>query len=218
MDEKSASILNDAIANKFHPLFDWGSTESKTVVSWVHNYLAQYIEPGKSIIDLGCGSGKHTYQVELIGLNSYGIDISKKMIEYALINKNRYDSKSIFLIGSYYSIPFYSNEFDYALFPKNIVECSIKEFEVITNEVYRILNDDGEFILLVNEKYSIDINADNLIHMNKVKIEGIGEYDYPYYLWNTRMIETIFYGKFKLIVNECIDNLKRTILLIAKKY
>ena len=218
MDEISASIFNNAIAERFHPLFDWGSTESIQVVFWVHEYLSRYIDAGKSLIDLGCGSGKHTYQVELLGINTYGIDISEKMIEYALCNKLKYNSKSIFIVGSYYSLPFTSNVFDYALFPKNIIECSIREFEIITNEVYRILNKDGQFIILLKENHYIEENKENLIHMNNVKIDGIGEFSYPSYYWNTKMIERITQGKFKLIVNDCIDDKKRTVLLIAKKY
>lgn len=218
MDEISASIFNNAIAERFHPLFDWGSTESIQVVSWVHEYLSRYIDAGKSLIDLGCGSGKHTYQVELLGINTYGIDISEKMIEYALCNKLKYNSKSIFIVGSYYSLPFTSNVFDYALFPKNIIECSIREFEIITNEVYRILNKDGQFIILLKENHYVEENNDNLIHVNNVKFDGIGEFGYPSYYWNTKMIEKIIQGRFKSIVNECIDNIKRTVLLIAKKY
>jgi hypothetical protein len=56
-----------------------------------------------------------------------------------------------------------NNSVDYVLFHKNIVECSYFEFEKVRDESYRILNDNGLFILTVNEniKKYIERKSDN---------------------------------------------------------
>lgn len=47
-------------------------------------------------------------------------------------------SPAEFVVGDYTAMPFRQATFDYALFPKNIVECSHADFEQVLDEVRRI--------------------------------------------------------------------------------
>lgn len=226
MKEEIAKKLSDAIAENDHDLLIYKSKLSQSRVKWINEYLYKYVEPGKTFVELGCASGKQIFKVEELGLNVIGIEISKGMIQRAINNKITIGSKAKIIEGSYFDIPLNNNSIDYVLFSKNIVECSYNEFEIVCNEVYRVLCNDGKFIITMNEnlekyidlrnndKFSI-INGCNNIELNVPnKMEGLG---YPTYYWTVGFANYILTKRFEL--NEMIDEIdaKKTILLVYGK-
>ncbi|MDR2617735.1 MAG: class I SAM-dependent methyltransferase [Treponema sp.] len=226
MKEEIAKKLSNAVAENDHDLLIYKSELSQSKVKWIDEYLYKYIKPGKTFVELGCGSGKQIFKVEELGLKVTGIEISKGMIQRAINNKIAIGSKAEIIEGSYFDIPLNNNSVDYVLFPKNIIECSYNEFEIVCNEVYRILYDDGKFIITMNENFEkyMDLrNSDkfniingcnnNEIHVPN-KIEAI---EYPTYYWTAGFANYIVTKKF--VFNDMLDGIdaKKTILLIYGK-
>lgn len=106
---------------------------------------------GKKILDIGCGMGQHAKQYSEMGAKSIlGIDISKKMLEYA-IEHNSADNiiykqmtmESINEIGESFDIVTSSLVFDY-----------VKNFNELMKSVYNIMKNDGEFVFSMSHPMS----------------------------------------------------------------
>lgn len=51
---------------------------------YIHNIIMTYCPTGKSILDLGCGSGMHDYELFRKGYQITGVDLSKSMLDLAM--------------------------------------------------------------------------------------------------------------------------------------
>ena len=80
-------------------------------------HLTPYVEKGKRLLELGCGSGKHTFRAEELGLSSTGIDCSEGMLNKARRFGSESGMNAKFVFGDYTDMPFNEDAFDYALFP-----------------------------------------------------------------------------------------------------
>ena len=72
--------------------------------------VAFYLENG-SVLDIACGTGSLLKYANQKGLNCYGIDLSKGMIEQAILKNPGVNLK----VASYYDIPYENNKFDYVV-------------------------------------------------------------------------------------------------------
>jgi len=52
-------------------------------LEWVKKSLAEFIKPGMSVLDIGCGTGVTSRHMAALGANVTGMDISPALIEYA---------------------------------------------------------------------------------------------------------------------------------------
>lgn len=94
------------------------------------------------VLDLGCGTGKTTYELIHIGKRVTGYDISMSMLQRA---KERCPN-SLFAKGNSADIPFRSGIFD--LVVTNGVWHHFADIESTINEVGRVLRKDGIFAVL----------------------------------------------------------------------
>jgi ubiquinone/menaquinone biosynthesis C-methylase UbiE len=219
-----AKRVNDAIAKFNHDLLFFSSQISKEKIAWMEIHLKELLRKKGILVDLGCGSGKHAFQIENYGINVIGIDISHGMIEKALQNKKELNSNVRFIEGSYTNISLKKNSIDYVLFPKNISECSYQEFSIISSEVKRILKKNGLFILTVNDDFKkhFDIQKnndyDNILGFYDTKINTPEEKNIPYptYFWTCAFVNFILENNFTKVKGEEIDD-NNTMLMIYKK-
>lgn len=89
------------------------------------------------LLDVGCGNGDFTLELENLGLNVYGIDISE---EHNLGDKF---TKVNIQTDKY---PFPDNHFD-LIFSKSVIE-HLREPDFLFDEVYRVLKPGGTFVCL----------------------------------------------------------------------
>jgi hypothetical protein len=64
MNVKVAARLSDAIARQRHPRSDFRTDEAKTYARRLRTYLEETIFPNCNALDLGCSSGKFTFEME----------------------------------------------------------------------------------------------------------------------------------------------------------
>jgi ubiquinone/menaquinone biosynthesis C-methylase UbiE len=104
--------------------------------------LSKYVQ-GKKALDYGCGTGRSTRFLKMLGLDTIGVDVSKPMLGQALT----IDKESRYFLIKSGELPFQDNSFDlifscYVLF----VIPSKEELLAIFKEIYRCLEKGGIFI------------------------------------------------------------------------
>lgn len=123
------------------------STRKKGI--WPDNQEAlelMNLKSGKSVLDIGSGSGRlYPYLTER-GLDYTGIDLSEELVK---ISKELYP-KGKFIIGDATDLPFTSNEFNYLVSVAVFYHIPSKELrEKALAEAYRVLKNNGEFYISV---------------------------------------------------------------------
>ena len=93
---------------------------------YVHTLIQKYKPNAKTILSLGCGTGKYEFELEKLGYEIVGVDISQQMVDIANISKG--ESKCEFIQGDIRNIRL-DRKFDVV----------ISMFHVIC---YQITNDD----------------------------------------------------------------------------
>lgn len=223
MDKKIARKINKAIIETNHPVLDFRTTEAKTRTKWIKKYLKPYINKKCRALDLGCGAGKQSFELECLGAEVTGIDCSRNAIDYAKKIKNNIGSNCLFFVGDFAKIPFQRSTFDLVIFPNNIIECSYDEIEKLTIEIKRILRKNGFFILTMedglnkmvrNKNFDNNFDFDKGVYNSYVKIPKKKEYAYPTYFWTIPFAKHIFQKQFKLVDGRKIEEEK--VLLVFK--
>lgn len=118
------------------------------LVQWLkHLYAYRYAKrfaEGKSVLDIGCGTGYGIHELSAEASDAIGIDIWKEGIYYC---HQEYGKKSSFLIASGLNLPFRDNTFDLA------VSFQVMEHidpDIVINyleEMKRSLKNNGRFIV-----------------------------------------------------------------------
>jgi ubiquinone/menaquinone biosynthesis C-methylase UbiE len=106
-------------------------------------------EPGKKLLDVGCGKGVFLFLASKMGLQTYGIDISKVAVDIA----RRVSHTSDIRVGLGEELPWDDNFFDY-------VTClgSLEHFldpAKGVKEMARVLKPDGRALILVPNSFFI---------------------------------------------------------------
>jgi SAM-dependent methyltransferase len=123
---------------------------------------------GKKILDVGCGTGRTTYPLHLLGYDVVGIDYSEGMIArakeiYPMIN---------FEIGNCAEMIYKDNSFDNALFSFNgiVLESSYDIRKKMFEEIYRVLLPGGVFFFTTPY---LDNKVEREYWKEKAKKEGL---------------------------------------------
>lgn len=90
----------------------------------------------KTLLDIGCGTGRYTCGFASTGLFTIGLDNSKNQIGIAV---NKVPS----MIGSALSLPFSNDSFDILSFILMVQQIGISDLEKVFSEAYRVLNPSG---------------------------------------------------------------------------
>ena len=69
----------------------------KKEAKYIHSLIQKYKPNAKTILSLGCGTGKYEFELEKLGYEVVGVDISQQMIDIANISKG--ESKCEFIQG-----------------------------------------------------------------------------------------------------------------------
>jgi SAM-dependent methyltransferase len=56
----------------------------KEEAAFVHQQIQQNFPGAKTILDLGCGTGKHAYELAKLGYEVTGVDLSQQMVDIAI--------------------------------------------------------------------------------------------------------------------------------------
>lgn len=101
----------------------------------------------KSVLDLGCGAGRHCVYLAKNGFDAIGVEISESALRMAneWVQKERLTNVS-FIQATMTALPFSDSRFD-AVISVSVIHHAIKKDIVKTiNEIYRALKRNGVFL------------------------------------------------------------------------
>ena len=225
MEPKIAQAVVNAQAVHEHPLLDFRTPEARAKTDWMVEHLAPLIVPGRRLLDIGCSSGKHTFRAHEIGLKATGIDCAEAMLTRARRLASETGTDVGFVSGDYTNMPFEDAYFDYALFPKNIVECSYFEYQSLVHEIARILKKTGTLFVTMTDGLDKIVsqgknpNYDRMTgcYPSTITIPSIGTFDYPTSFWTVGFARFITERAFEYVGSRLIDDRPTYLLLFSPR-
>jgi len=100
------------------------------------------------VLDAGCGTGYLTDKIAAIGLECYGVDISKESIEIA---KKNYKRENLHFINC--SIKNYSCDFKFDICVSNMVFMDDPEWKESIENIYNLLRHGGTMIAIITHPW-----------------------------------------------------------------
>ena len=116
-------------------------------------YIRENIDKsiGTKFLDFGCGVGGTSILASNDGFEVYGFDTDKKSIFFSKEIKDGYEIR--FLLANGEKLPFKDKIFD-VVYSCHVLEHISNDFNALS-EIYRVLKDDGVFILSVPNIYNL---------------------------------------------------------------
>lgn len=183
----------------------------------------------KKVLDLGCGSGRHTVYLARKNFRVYGIDIAEEGIKIAKEWLKREKLQANLKVGSIYKkLPYKDNFFDAIISSNTIHHAKIKDIRKAVKEIERVLRPNGLIFITVRkrkfkkfwpkftiiEKYGKQKTRYKVIgHRTYIPLEG-GEKGLIHYLFNKELIRKEF-KNFK-IYDIWVDSKRRHYCFLAE--
>jgi len=124
----------------------------------------------KKILDLGCGSGRHTVYLAKCDFKVYGIDIAKYGIRIARKWLKEKKLKAYLKIGDIYqTLPYGDNSFDAVISVQTLHHGKIEKIRKLIREIERILKSRGLLFITVRKALKVKGWRRNKIVIHKFK-------------------------------------------------
>lgn len=139
--------------------------------------LEEFTNTKGLVLDVGTGCGRYAIELTKMGLDVVGIDISRKMLETAMIRREK-ESKHHLVQANALGLPFKDDTFDYVLFVRSLKY--VKDYFGVLDEVSRVLRCNGKLVIYdVGNVYTLNYlyqKVYSFIMKNKKKDDPL-----PYY-------------------------------------
>ena len=203
--------------------WDWSSVEQN---KWIRPsedsiYLAKkWQEEGvHSILDLGCGRGRHALYFTQKGFKVTAVDLSAEAIEY---NKKLQKEQGVDYLckrADMMKLPFADDAFDRVFSYHVISHQDTAGVQQVLQEIARVLKPDGKVFLTLCAKEHYAFHEENFPRLDEntvLKTEG-AEVDVPHFFADKEILKKLFAGyAFESVrhIRECLmeedDNRERS--------
>lgn len=193
--------------------WDWESAEKE---SWLdpceesYFYCNKWKKAGKrSVLDLGCGLGRHSLLFARNGFKVTATDISPYGVEF-LRRKEKEEGLNIrSLVCDMVSLPFRDNSFDCVFSYLVISHTDTEGFKRIISEIKRVLKPDGEIYITLCSKATWSFKGAGFPKIDEntvVKTDDGPEKDVPHFFVDLDDIKSLMEQDFDLLRIRHIDN------------
>lgn len=184
---------------KNHKAWDWTKTDNSI---WFQPSEDSYYllnrwknKSFSSILDLGCGLGRHSYFFAENGFNVSAIDLSEEAIAIVNRNSNEKNLKIESFVSDMINLPFEENSFDCLIAYHVISHTTSEGIEKIISEMKRVLKPDGEFFITLCSKNAwsfkdagFPVHDENTV----IRIEDGPENGIPHFYADNEIILNLF--------------------------
>ena len=122
-----------------------------------HRHLEPWIrsmQPGRSVLEIGCGVGMDSYRMARHGLRVTGIDLTDVAIDTAISRFTREGLDGTFEIGNAEQLRFPDGRFDY-VYSFGVLH-HVADTERAVREVWRVLKSGGEARIMIYHRRSLN--------------------------------------------------------------
>ena len=114
MENSVEKVIGDFWDN-YSSEFD-GEHDTENIDVW-KKYLEEILgaDKNKVVLDMGAGTGFLANMTSELGYTSIGVDISRKMLEYAVDHADKKKVSAAYMYGSILDLPFMDNTADYVI-------------------------------------------------------------------------------------------------------
>ena len=133
----------------FKAVFSPATAVGAARASAMRSHLAKYVQPqGGRVLDLCCGAGIHSFELEKMGLEVVACDLTEALLEEAKAEAAKTSSKIEFVLADALRMDFPDEHFDsVVLLGNTIPHFSIGQFAALANGVHRVLRGAGRFLI-----------------------------------------------------------------------
>ncbi len=162
----------------------------------------------KSILDLGCGIGRHTILFAKNNFDTYAFDLSEVAIRRTKEWADSLALKVDYKIGDMLELPYQDNQFDCILCRNVISHTDTIGMRKIVSELKRVLKKDGECYLTLGSKTADNFNNPDFPKVDEntsIRIEEGPENGIPHFYADYDLIQELF-KDFKIeLINQIED-------------
>jgi len=180
----------------------WASWGDEWAIDLEIKTIAEYIDDGNSVLDVGCANGFSTFkQASLKNINIRGIDFSENMIQFANNSREEFPLKEKvdFIEGDILELPFEENTYDVTYTTRVIINLSNWEQQKkAIRECVRVTKPGGKIVL--SEAFWEPLVTLNSLRSIK-QLPPLEEHDFNRYLKKYKVEEFLnnLYGDFEII-------------------
>ena len=161
----------------------------------------------KSILDLGCGLGRHSILFAKYGFKVTSVDISKDGLDYLRNWQKEEGVDCLCKIADMKKLLFASDAFDCIFAYHSISHCDTEGMKQVLNEIKRVLKPDGNIFCTLCSKDTWAFTNPDFPHIDEnslIKTDG-PEKDVPHFYVNLEDIQKLFLD-FEIIRIRHIDD------------
>ena len=194
----------------YHPMIDYRCEESRFAIERIEGKLRENIADGTRVLDLGCNAGRYCFATEEMGAVATGIDCSEAALSIAREIALDTDSRCSFVHGDMRYLPFGENTFDVALLPRNILEMSYDDVDMLCAELCSVLVTGGRLCVEMDDGLrrlldrGVDLSEYDITTGQSVSIHTIpdkGDYEYHTWFWTVAFAKHVI-GRHLMLVEE----------------
>ncbi len=122
-----------------------------------HRHLLPWIQsmqPGKSVLEIGCGIGLDSYTMAKHGLNLTAIDLTEVGVNTARSRFEKENLNGTFQVGDAMNLQFPDNHFDY-VYSFGVLHHA-PDTNATIDEVFRVLKPQGEAKIMLYHRHSLN--------------------------------------------------------------
>ena len=165
---------------------------SETVIEAVNFFKHELV---RTVLDLGCGTGRHTAYLLEEGFQIYGCDSSEAALELAMAALPAVNFETCNMT----SLPYEDGFFDAVICNHVIQHGTRAEIKVAISEIHRILRKGGILFLVAistnHPKYLTGTEIEPNTRINTDSVDGV----LPHHFFTEKELSTLFSKEFKIV-------------------
>ena len=152
----------------------------------------------KKVLDLGCGTGRHTIALAKNGFETYGIDISKNALKVCRERLKDKNLKADLKLGDIYKLsPYQDNFFDGVISTNALHHGRVYQIKKLIKEIQRILKPGA--IIMVEVPRKVGKFYDKEIESGTVVPQEGSEQGIPHHIFRDKNEVREFFKNFEVI-------------------